>query len=144
MHAFLQNLLVSLDHHSYNNIAKRQEQYAVFSVLISPVSDRGKNTSLCYSQLPFLYIKGPHQSFPRTSHWELMLSDLSSLTSKSFPELSKAQSFYCSERNCQCSQKYYTYYTRRKVCCKLLFWMEKESVAMFPKSNVRNTHQKKN
>lgn len=100
MHHFLQIFLVSLDHRSYNNIARRQKQYAVFSVLISPVSDRGKNTSLCYSQLPFLYIKGPHQSFPRTSHWELMLSDLSSLTSKSFPELSKTQSSYCSERNC--------------------------------------------
>lgn len=100
MQLFLKIFLISLDHCSYDSIAKRQEQYVVFSVLISPVSDRGKNTSLCYSQLPFLYIKGPHQSFPRTSHWELMLSDLSSLTSKSFPELSKTQSSYCSQRNC--------------------------------------------
>lgn len=76
MQLFLKIFLISLDHCSYDSIAKRQEQYVVFSVLISPVSDRGKNTSLCYSQLPFLYIKGPHQSFPRTSHWELMLSDV--------------------------------------------------------------------
>lgn len=126
MHPLLQIFLVSLDHCSYNNIAKRQEQYAVFSVLISPVSDRGKNTSLCYSQLPFLYIKGPHQSFPRTSHWELMLSDLSSLTSKSFPELSNPAPIVQRE-TASVPPKYYTNYTRRKVCCKQLFWTAKKS-----------------
>lgn len=135
MHPLLQIFLISLDHCSYNNIAKRQEQYAVFSVLISPVSDRGKNTSSCNSQLPFLYIKGSHQSFPRTSHWESCwvtcllwpLNPFQSFLRHSLPIVQKGTA--------NVPPKYYTHYTRRKVCGKQLFWTAKKSPQpSFPKS----------
>lgn len=40
MQPFLQIFLLFLDHHSYNNIAKRQEQYVVFSVDLPSVRQR--------------------------------------------------------------------------------------------------------